>query len=336
VSIPGRSRRAEVVAITGASAGVGRAIAHAFAKRGANVALLARDMDGLAGTAAEVEALGGRALVLSVDVAEADAVEQAAASVEEQVGPLDVWVNDAMATILAPLHATTAQEFTRATTVTYLGVVYGTMAALARMRARNRGTIVQVGSALSYRAIPLQAAYCGAKFAIRGFTDSVRTELLHEDSKVWITMVQLPAVNTPQFDWCLTRMPGHPQPVPPIYQPEVPAEAVYWAAHHHRRELWVGRSTVKAILASYLVPSLADRYLARTGYDAQQISDLPVPPDRPANLFAPVPRLAATHGRFDDRAKSRSPELWLTTHRRALISGVAASALSAALTVRRR
>ena len=334
--VPGRRRRGrEVVVITGASAGVGRAIAHAFARRGAHVALLARDRDGLAAAAAEVEELGGHALTLPVDVADAGAVAAAAAKAEEQAGPLDVWVNDAMATILAPLHATTPEEFERATNVTYLGAVYGTMAALSTMRPRDRGAIVQVGSALAYRAIPLQAAYCGAKFAIRGFTDSVRTELLHERSRVWITMVQLPAVNTPQFDWCLTRMPRHPQPVPPIFQPEVPAEAVYWAAHHRRRELWVGHSTVKAILASYLAPSLADRYLARTGYDSQQIPEMPVPADRPANLFAPVPRLSATHGRFDEQATPRSPQLWLAMHRAtaALATAVAAAALVA---VRRR
>jgi NADP-dependent 3-hydroxy acid dehydrogenase YdfG len=328
IRVPGRRRRGgEVVAITGASAGVGRAIAHAFARRGAHVALLARDSNGLASAAAEVKELGGRALALPVDVVEADAVAAAAAAVEEQWGPLDVWVNDAMATILAPLHATTPAEFERATKVTYLGTVYVTMAALSRMRPRDRGVIVQVGSALSYRAIPLQAAYCGAKFAIRGFTDSVRTELLHEHSRVWITMVQLPAVNTPQFDWCLTRMAHHPQPVAPIFQPEVPAEAVYWAAHHRRRELWVGHSTVEAILASYLAPSLADRYLARTGYDSQQMPELPVAADRPANLFSPVPRLSATHGRFDERATPRSPQLWLTMHR---ATAAAASAVAAA------
>jgi NADP-dependent 3-hydroxy acid dehydrogenase YdfG len=331
VSLRRRSRR-EVVVVTGASAGVGRAIAHAFARRGAHVALLARDSDGLAGAAAEVEELGGRALTLAVDVADAAAVAAAAAAVEEHAGPLDVWVNDAMATILAPVHATTAEEFERATNVTYLGTVYGTMAALKAMRERDHGVIVQVGSALAYRAIPLQAAYCGAKFAIRGFTDSLRTELLHERSRVRITMVQLPAVNTPQFDWCLTRMPRHPKPVAPIFQPEVPAEAVYWAAHHRRREVWVGHSTLKAILASYLAPSLADRYLARTGYDSQQIANLPVPADRPANLFAPVPRVSATHGRFDETAISRSPQLWLTMHRAraAAVTAVAAAAIAAA------
>ena len=331
-----RRRGGEVVVITGASAGVGRAIAHAFARRGAHVALLARDADGLAAAAAEVEELGGRSLALPVDVADPGAVAAAAASVDEQAGPIDVWVNDAMATILAPLHATTAAEFERATKVTYLGAVYGTMAALSSMRPRDSGVIVQVGSALSYRAIPLQAAYCGAKFAIRGFTDSVRTELLHERSHIWITMVQLPAVNTPQFDWCLTRMPRHPQPVPPIFQPEIPAEAVYWAAHHRRRELWVGHSTVKAILASYLAPSLADRYLARRGYDSQQMPEVPVPADRPANLFAPVSRVAATHGRFDEQAVARSPQLWLAMHRASLLACAATAATAAIITARRR
>ena len=328
--------RAEVVAITGASAGVGRAIAHEFARRGASVALLARDGDGLAGAAREVEQLGGRALALSVDVADAAAVDAAAAEIEARLGALDVWVNDAMATILAPVHDISAEEFERATRVTYLGTVHGTMAALARMRERDHGTIVQVGSALAYRAIPLQAPYCGAKFAIRGFTDSLRTELLHEHSRVWVTMVQLPAVNTPQFEWCLTRMPRHPQPVPPIFQPEVPAEAVYWAAHHRRREVWVGHSTVKAILAAYLVPTLADRYLARVGYDAQQMKHVPVGPDRPSNLFHPVPGRAATHGRFDDGATDRSPLLSLTQHRNALWAAGASAALATGLAALRR
>ena len=328
-----RSRRqaaAQTVAVTGASAGVGRAIAHAFARRGAAVALLARDEGGLAAAAREVEELGGRALALPVDVAEAEAVERVASEIEERLGPLDVWVNDAMATILAPVHEISAEEFERATRVTYLGTVHGTMAALARMRPRNRGTIVQVGSALSYLAIPLQAPYCGAKFAIRGFTNSLRIELMHEHSGIWITMVQLPAVNTPQFEWCLTRMPNHPQPVPPIFQPEVPAEAVFWAAHHRRRELWVAHSTVKAILASYFAPALADRYLARTGYRAQQMGDLPVASDRPSNLFQTVPGTAATHGRFDDQATSRSPQVWLAQHRNLLLAA-SASALAAGL-----
>jgi short-subunit dehydrogenase len=322
----GHRRDSEVVAVTGASAGVGRAIAHAFARRGARIALIARDEAGLEQARDEVRALGGEAIVLPADVAEFEQVDAAARAAEERLGPLDVWVNDAMATILAPLHETTAAQFERATRVTYLGTVHGTMAALARMRARDRGTIVQVGSALSYRAIPLQAAYCGAKFAIRGFTDSVRTELLHERSGVWITMVQLPAVNTPQFEWCETRMPRHPQPVPPIFQPEIPAEGVYYAAHHRRRELYVGTSTLKAILAQKLVPRLADAYLARTGYDSQQMPDEPVAADRPSNLFEPVAGVAATHGRFDDSAKTRSPQLWATTHRGVLTAAATAAA----------
>ena len=204
--------------------------------------------------------------------------------------------------------------------MTYLGTVYGTMSALKRMTARDRGTIVQVGSALSYRSIPLQAAYCGAKFGIRGFTDSIRTELLHDGSHVHITMVQLPGVNTTQFNWCRSKLPNHPQPVPPIYQPEIPAEAVYWAAHHRRRELRVGYSAVEAILGNKIAPGLADRYLARTAFSGQQVQDMPVPPDRPDNLFSPVPELAATHGMFDSQAKSRSPQLWANTHR-ALLAG---------------
>lgn len=222
----------EVVVVTGASAGVGRAIAHAFAKRGAHIGLVARGEEGLEGARREVESFGGKALVLPTDVADHAQVEAAAEAVESEYGPIDVWVNDAMATVFAPFVEVTPEEFKRATEVTYLGAVYGTMSALKRMAPRDRGTIVQVGSALSYRAIPLQSAYCGAKFGMRGFTDSVRTELMHGSSKVWITMVQLPAVNTPQFNWCRTKLPNHPRPVPPIYQPEVPAEAVYWAAHH--------------------------------------------------------------------------------------------------------
>jgi NAD(P)-dependent dehydrogenase (short-subunit alcohol dehydrogenase family) len=324
----------EVVVVSGASAGVGRAIAHAFGRRGARVGLLARGERGLEGACREVEALGGEAFVVRADVADAAQVDAAASAVEQRFGPIDVWVNVAMATVFAPLGEIGPAEFERATRVTYLGTVHGTMAALSRMTPRDRGTVVQVGSALSYRAIPLQSAYCGAKFAVRGFTDSVRTELMHENSRVWVTMVQLPAVNTPQFDWCLTRLPDHPQPVPPIFQPEVPAEAVHWAAHHRRREVWVGGSTVVTILGNKLAPWLADRYLARTGFSSQQVSGRPVSPERPSNLFEPVPDGAATHGIFDDEAKSRSGQLWATTHRPAL-GAVAALLTGAALAARR-
>jgi short-subunit dehydrogenase len=330
-------KRRETVVVTGASAGVGRAVAHSFAKRGACVGLLARGKEGLEQAALEVEALGGRALPLSVDVAEAEEVRAAALAVEERFGPIDVWVNDAMATIFAPVGEIEPAEFERATRVTYLGAVHGTMAALERMRERDRGAIVQVGSALAYRAIPLQSAYCGAKFAVRGFTDSVRTELMHEKSGVRITMVQLPAVNTPQFNWCRTRLPDHPQPVPPIYQPEVPAEAVYFAAHHHRRELWVGWGAVKAIAGNQVAPSFADWYLARQGYESQQIEGKPVDDDRPSNLFEPVPSQAATHGIFDERASGRSPLLWASMHRAMLVGGaLLAGAAGAALAARRR
>ncbi len=316
----------EVVVVTGASCGVGRAVAHAFARRGAHVALLARSEESLRDAAGEVEEMGGKALVIPTDVADADAVEAAAEQVEQEWGPIDVWVNDAMATVFAPFVDITAEEYRRATEVTYLGTVHGTMSALHRMVPRDHGTVVQVGSALAYRAIPLQSAYCGAKFAIRGFTDSVRTELLHNKSRVWISMVQLPAVNTPQFAWCRTKLPNHPMPVPPIYQPEVPAETVYWAAHHRRREVFCGASAAAVILANKLAPAIADRYLARTGYKSQQIADMPVAADRLNNLFQPVPRLASTHGMFDDQAKSRSLQVWLTTHRRSVVGAVVGSA----------
>jgi short-subunit dehydrogenase len=317
----------EIVVVTGSSGGVGRAIAHAFAKRGAHVALMARGEPALQDVKAEVEELGGQALVVPVDVADHEAVESAAERVERELGPIDVWVNDAMATVFAKVIDTKPHEFRRATEVTYLGTVNGTMAALKRMTARDRGVIIQVGSALSYRAIPLQAAYCGSKFGIRGFTDSLRVELRADKSHVRVTMVQLPGVNTTQFNWCRSKMPDHPQPVPPIYQPEIPAEAVYWAAHHRRRELWVGYSAVQAIVGGALAPTFADIYLARTGISGQQIPGHPVDPDRPDNLFEPQPQLAATHGIFDDKAKTRSPELWTATHRRMLGAVAAAGAL---------
>jgi short-subunit dehydrogenase len=325
----------EVVVVTGSSAGVGRAIAHAFAKRGAHIGMLARGEEGLDAAQREVESFGGQALAVPTDMADHHQVEAAAQKVEEHFGPIDVWVNDAMATVFARFVDTEPEEFKRATEVTYLGTVYGTMAALKRMTARDCGKIVQVGSALSYRAIPLQAAYCGAKFGIRGFTNSIRTELLHDKSRVQITMVQLPGVNTPQFNWCRSKLPDHPMPVPPIYQPEIPAEAVYWAAHHHRRELWVGYSAVLAILGNRLAPSFADWYLAKTGFSGQQISDMPVRAGRPDNLFEPVSDLAATHGMFDDQAKTRSPQLWAATHRRIVAGALAGVAVTGAAGVAR-
>ncbi|MDQ6730504.1 MAG: SDR family oxidoreductase, partial [Actinomycetota bacterium] len=294
----------EVVVVTGSSGGVGRAIAHAFAKRGAHIGLLARGEQGLGEAVAEVKSFGGKAIAVPTDVADHEAVEVAAARVEEEFGPIDIWINDAMATVFARFVDIEPAEFKRATEVTYLGAVYGTMAALKRMITRDSGTIVQVGSALSYRAIPLQAAYCGSKFATRGFTDSIRTELLHDKSNVHITMVQLPGVNTTQFNWCRSKLPKHPMPVPPIYQPEIPAEAVYWAAHHRRRELWVGYSSVQAILGNKLAPSFADWYLAKTGFSGQQMQNRPVSPDRPDNLYEPVQNKAATHGLFDAQAKN--------------------------------
>jgi short-subunit dehydrogenase len=329
----------EVVAVTGASGGIGRAIAHAFARRGAAVGLIARGEQGLQEAAAEVRELGGEALVLPTDVADHEQVEHAAERIERELGELDVWVNDAMSTVFARFLDTEAEEFRRATEVTYLGTVYGTMSALRRMVARDRGKVVQVGSALSYRAIPLQAAYCGAKFGIRGFTDSIRTELMHDKSRVQMTMVQLPGVNTTQFNWCRSKLPEHPKPVPPIYQPEIPAEAVYWAAHHRRRELWVGYSAVQAIVGGMLSPRFADWYLARNAFSGQQVQGMPVQGVREGNLFQALPREAATHGIFDSQAKSRSPALWTAMHRRELggaLAGTAATMAAAALARRRR
>jgi short-subunit dehydrogenase len=319
----------EVVVVTGASGGVGRAVAHSFAKRGARLALLARGASGLEQACDECRALGGQAIAIPTDVAEAEQVEAAAVRAEAELGPIDVWVNDAMATVFGEFLDISAEEYRRATEVTYLGAVYGTMSALRRMVGRDHGTVVQVGSALAYRAIPLQAAYCGAKFGIRGFTDSVRTELMHRQSRVWITMVQLPAVNTPQFDWCRTKLPLHPMPVPPIFQPEVPAEAIYYAAHHRRREIYCGGSAVTAILGTKIWPALADRYLAKTGFSSQQMPGRPVSHDRPDNLFAPVPDQAATHGIFDGSARARSRQSWATEHR-ALV-GTAGATLAVGL-----
>ncbi|HEY1258995.1 MAG TPA: SDR family oxidoreductase [Stellaceae bacterium] len=299
---------AETVVITGASAGVGRATARAFAEKGARIGLLARGAERLNAAAAEVKERGGAALALPTDVADADAVEAAADAVERAFGAIDIWVNNAMATIFAPLWRVTAEEYRRATEVTYLGCVHGTMAALKRMRPRNRGTIVQVGSALAYRAIPLQAPYCGAKHAIRGFTDSLRCELMHENSGIHVTMVQMPALNTPQFDWARNKTGMRARPMGTIYQPEVAAEAILFAAHARRREVLVGGSTVEAVWGNKAAPGMLDRLLAWRAVDGQ-LADEPADPDKPGNLFAPAAGNCAAHGRFDALAKPSSTEL---------------------------
>lgn len=319
---PGSPNR-QVVVVTGATAGVGRAIVQEFAKEGAAIGLLARGVQGLEETKAEVEELGGEAVAVPTDVADAKAVEAAADQIERELGPIDVWVNDAMTTVFAPVREITAEEYHRATEVTYLGTVYGTMSALKRMLPRDRGVIVQVGSALAYRAIPLQAPYCGAKHAIRGFTDSLRCELLHEKRNIHITMVQLPAHNTPQFNWCRSKLPNHPQPVPPIFQPEVAARAVVWSTRNRRRELIVGGSAWKAIWGNKFFPGLGDWYLARTGYESQQ-TDEKVNADRPDNLFTPLANGHTAHGLFDDQAQSESWQLTATMNRGKILAGVAA------------
>lgn len=307
--------------MTGASAGLGRAIARQFGSKGAKVGLLARGVDGLEGAKREIEADGGSALVLPTDVADADAVEAAAARVEQEFGPIDIWVNNAMASVFSPVKEMKPEEYKRVTEVTYLGVVYGTLSALRRMLPRDRGTIVQVGSALAYRSIPLQSAYCAAKHAISGFTDSLRCELIHDHSNVRVTMVQMPALNTTQFGWVKSRLKNKAQPVPPIFQPEVGARAVYWAAHHNRRELYVGLPTVEAIEANKVVPGLLDRYLGRTGYDSQQTNE-PEDPNRRNNLWEPVPGDHGAHGTFDERAHPRSYELWAARYRNWIAAGL--------------
>src|ERR1041384_1123092 len=304
----------EVVVITGASAGVGRATVREFAKHRAWVGLIARGRDGLEGARREVEAQGGRALVLPVDVADAAQVEAAAQRVEDELGPIDIWVNNAMASVFSPIKEMPAEEYKRVTEVTYLGYVYGTLAALKRMLPRDRGTIVHVGSALAYRSIPLQAAYCAAKHAMLGFFASLRTELLHDGSNVKTTMVQMPALNTPQFGWVKSRLPHKAQPVPPIFQPEVAAEAIYFAAHNPRREFYVGLPSVEAIVANKIAPGLLDHYLARSGYDSQQ-HDGAEDPNRPNNLWQPVPGDHGAHGSFGARAHNWSPQFWTSQHR---------------------
>ena len=328
MKVPARKKR-EVVVITGASAGVGRATVREFARHGAWIGLVARGRDGLEGARREVEALGGKALVLRADVADAEQVEHAAQQAEKKLGPIDIWVNNAMASVFSPIKEMTAVEFERVTKVTYLGYVYGTLAALKRMLPRDQGTIVHVGSALAYRSIPLQAAYCASKHAILGFFASLRTELLHDGSKVQTTMVQMPALNTPQFGWVKSRLPHKAQPVPPIYQPEVAARAIYYAAHHpKRREYYAAWSAVEAIFGNKLAPSFADHYLARKGYGAQQY-DGAEDPHRPNNLWQPVPGDHGAHGSFDDRARNQSAELWAETH----WEWIAAAAITAAAVI---
>ena len=319
----------QVVVITGASAGIARAVAQQFGARGAQVALLARGQAGLDGAVKDVENAGGTALAIPVDVAEYDQLDAAATQIEATLGPIDVWINVAFTSVFAPFHQISAEEFRRVTEVSYLGYVYGTMVALSRMRPRNRGTIVQCGSALGARAIPLQSAYCGAKHAINGFTESLRTELMHEASNIAVTVVQMPAVNTPQFSWVLSRLPHHPQPVPPIYQPEVAAAGIIYAADHpHRKQYWVGASTAATLIGQKIAPALLDRYLAKTGYASQQTHEK-AGPDRPHNLWEPVDGDTGhdhgAHGVFDAKALGRSPQLWASQHIR-LVGGLAAAA----------
>ncbi|MEC5404474.1 SDR family oxidoreductase [Paraburkholderia sp. MPAMCS5] len=308
----------KVVVITGAGAGAGRAAAEEFARHGCDVALLSRDTARLERAVGELESrYGVRALGIPTDVADAKRVEQAASRVEEELGPIDVWVNVAMATVFAPVSKLTAEEFERGTQVTYLGQVHGTMAALSRMRARNRGTIVNVGSALAYRSVPLQSIYCGAKFAVRGFTEALRSEIIYDRLKVHLTMVDLPALNTPQFDWSLNKMGRKAKPVAPIFEPEVAARAIYFAATHKRRQIWVGFPTVKAILANRVAPGLLDKYLAKAGYEGQ-LTDEPLDPNAPSNLFDPVPGDYGAHGRFGSESKDASGEMFAVRHHRFL------------------
>jgi NAD(P)-dependent dehydrogenase (short-subunit alcohol dehydrogenase family) len=322
----------DVVVITGASAGVGRAAARAFGARGDRVALIARGEAGLRAAAEEVRAAGGQALVLPCDVSDADAVEAAAARAEEQLGPIDVWVNNAMTAVLAEVADTPAEEFRRVTEVTYLGSVHGAQAALRRMLPRDRGVIVQVGSALAFRGIPLQATYCGAKHAIEGFCESLRTELMHRKSGVRLAVVHLPGMNTTQFSWVRARTERHPQPVPPIYQPEVAADVIVWAAHHRRKRIWVGYPTVQTIVGNRLAAWVADRYLARTGFDSQQ-TDQPMPPGRPDYLFSPLDAETdhGLHGEWGDQAVTRSTQVWLNLHRGTVAAAAAAVGVAGAV-----
>ena len=308
------NKKPEVVVITGASAGLGRAIVRRFAQEGAHIGLVARGRDGLEGAKRDVEKLGGKAIIIQGDVADPETTERAAEETEKAFGEIDIWINNAMASVFSPVKEMKPEEYKRVTEVTYLGFVYGTLAALKRMLPRDRGVIVQVGSALAYRGIPLQSAYCASKHAIQGFMDSLRSELIHDKSNVRASMVQMPAMNTPQFSWVKSRLPNKPQPVPPIYQPEVGAEAVYFVAHNDRREMYVGYPTVEAIVGNKIVPGYGDKYLAKGGYKSQQ-TDEPVDADRQNNLYEPVPGDHGAHGSFDDKSKDFSPQLWADKNR---------------------
>jgi NAD(P)-dependent dehydrogenase (short-subunit alcohol dehydrogenase family) len=327
--------KGKVVAVTGASAGVGRATVRELARQGAHVGLIARDPGRLEATASEVRAAGARACVAPADVSDAAAVERAAERIEAELGPIDVWINVAMTAVLAEVTDTSPEEFKRVTEVTYLGSVHGAQAALRRMLPRDQGVIVQVGSALSRRGIPLQATYCASKHAIKGFADSLRAELIHHRSQVKLTMVQLPGLNTPQFGWVRTRLSRHPQPVAPVYQPEVAARAIVYAAEHPRRELWVGGSTVYTILGEKFASGVMDRYLGRTNEKAQQAEIVIDPATRDDNLFSPPPGDPGAHGIFDDTAHGRSPQWWLNTHRPLVAAGAAAAAVAAVAAARR-
>ena len=330
-----QTRQPEVVVITGASGGVGRATAQAFGKRGAHVCLVARGEAGLEGAKRDIERLGGKAIIVAGDAADPQTHERAAQQAEETFGPIDIWVNVALTTVFSPFMEIKPDEYKRVTDVTYLSYVYGTQTALRRMLPRDRGKIVQVGSALAYRGIPLQTAYCGAKHAIQGFTEALRAELIHNDSHVGLTMVQLPAVNTPQFTWGRNKLPRKAQPVPPIYQPELVAEAIYWAAHHRRRQLYIGGSTAIVIIGNKFFAGFGDWYLGKTGYNSQMRSE-PRDPNQPNNLFEPVDttRDYGAHGAFDDRAISRSYETWAAEHKGAIAGAlVAASAATGLLLV---